>query len=41
MAFTLDPTATHTSLDAPRTAEPTDPRYWWQRDPEASEGTAS
>ena len=31
----------HTSLDALRAAEPTDPRYWWQRDPEASEGTAS
>ena len=40
MAFTLDRYG-HTSLDALRAAEPTDPRYWWQRDPEASEGTAS
>jgi hypothetical protein len=40
IAFTLDRYG-HTSLDALRAVEPTDPRYWWQRDPEASEGTAS
>jgi hypothetical protein len=40
MAFTLDRYG-HTSLDALRAAEPTNPRYWWQHDPEASEGTPS